>query len=79
MNGQYQMLRDRPKRPGMRTSMIASTVMYAITRGVTMERITAETGLLPSDLVDHGSWLPEALMLAIWRMMLRPVPAKRSL
>lgn len=76
MHDENRTLRDRPKRPGIRTSLVAGTVMMASACGVSLERIRAATGLQPTDLVDLDGWLPEALMPAIWRVIDAELPAR---
>ncbi|WP_428261133.1 AraC family transcriptional regulator ligand-binding domain-containing protein [Haliangium sp.] len=49
--------------------MVASTVMFALAKGVTMERITAVTGLTRADLLDPDAQLPEQHVPAIWRLL----------
>lgn len=65
-----------PRRPGFRTKLVSGIAMYAITRGVTMEQITAATGLLPADLVDESAWLPERVVPPIWNLLNAACPGE---
>ena len=53
----------------MRAGIVASTVLFAVARGVTMEAITAATGLTRADLVDPDAWLPHDIVARVWRLL----------
>ncbi len=68
--------RDLPARPGMRASLVVGTAMFAMAQGISMERITARTGLRREDLADPDGWLPDAVMPALWRLLAEACPGR---
>lgn len=76
MHARERTLRDRPRRPGVRASVVASTVGVAIAHGVPMERIGDATGLTAADLADPEGWLPEAVLPPVWRLLAEACPGR---
>ncbi|MGD2183052.1 AraC family transcriptional regulator [Lusitaniella coriacea] len=60
----------------MLASLVASTVQYAIARGIPMEQIAAATGLSRTDLIDPEARLPQDLVPAIWRLLGEAYPGE---
>lgn len=48
---------------------VAATVNYAIGRGISMEEITAATGLKRTELIDGDARLPDSLISKLWRLL----------
>lgn len=55
---------------------VAGTVLFAIARGVPMERITERTGLTSADLVELDARLPERHMPTLWRLLAETFPGE---
>ena len=61
---------------GMQASMVGATVFFAVSRGVSMERITTETGLTTDDLIDPNGRLPDHLLASVWRLLDKTCPGQ---
>ncbi|HGG56904.1 MAG TPA: AraC family transcriptional regulator [Nannocystis exedens] len=55
--------------PGMAGSIVANTVLFAVAHGVTMERITAATGVTIADVIEPDARLPSSIVPAIWNLL----------
>ncbi|NET56638.1 MAG: AraC family transcriptional regulator [Symploca sp. SIO2E6] len=64
------------QQPQMLASLIASTVVYAVARGIPMEQITAVTGLTRTDLIDPDARLPQEVVPAVWRLLGKAYPGE---
>jgi|ETNmetMinimDraft_25_1059894.scaffolds.fasta_scaffold03503_4 AraC-like DNA-binding protein len=67
----------------MRSSVVAATVHFAVSHGVSMEQITANTGLRSEDLFDVGDRLPDHIVANVWQLIdaIRPgeaIPLKMA-
>lgn len=60
----------------MPSTMVAHTVRFAVARGVPWDRITAETGLGPADLIGADTWLPGTAVPATWRLVAELCPGE---
>lgn len=60
----------------MQVSLVAGTVLFAVSKGIPMERITAETGLTGLDLVDPNGRLPDHLLAGVWRLIAEAHPGE---
>ncbi|MEM6468949.1 MAG: AraC family transcriptional regulator ligand-binding domain-containing protein [Planctomycetota bacterium] len=71
----------RTKRALVATPLIAATVNYAISCGVSMTQITAATGIKRAALIDNQSRLPEESIPTIWSLLnsSRQGPSRRDL
>lgn len=58
----------------MATSMVASTVAFAVALGIPMAHITEVTGLTLTDLLDHDARLSSHYAPAIWRILREAFP-----
>lgn len=58
----------------MPSTMVAHTVRFAVARGVPWDRITAETGLRPGDLLTADNWLPGTAVPITWRLVAELCP-----
>ncbi|NEO44372.1 MAG: AraC family transcriptional regulator [Moorea sp. SIO4A3] len=67
---------DRLHKPEMLASVVASTVAYAVARGVDMEQITAATGLTRTDLLDPDAHLSQHLVPTVWRLLTKAYPGE---
>ena len=50
--------------------------MFAIARGISPERITAETGLTQTDLLDPDARLPQGIIPKIWHLLTSTFPGE---
>ncbi|NEP11034.1 MAG: AraC family transcriptional regulator [Symploca sp. SIO2C1] len=60
----------------MLASLVASTVVYAVARGIPMEQISAVTGLNRTDLIDPDARLPQEVVPAVWRLLGKAYPGE---
>lgn len=68
--------RDEPKRPGIRTGLVAAGVMSGLAHGLSMDQISAATGLRADDLSDPDGWLPETILPVLWRLIASVRPGR---
>jgi len=59
--------------------IVASTVVFALSRGLTMEQISSATGLSGQDFVDGCSRPPEKALPLIWKLLAETVPSEMPL
>ena len=74
--GDHESDKDSNSRCGMQASMVVGTVFFAVSHGVSMERITEETGLTPDDLIDLNARLPDHLLATVWRLLDETCPGQ---
>ncbi|NES24043.1 MAG: AraC family transcriptional regulator [Symploca sp. SIO3E6] len=67
---------DKLHQPQMLASLVASTIVYAIARGIPMDQITAVTGLTRTDLIDPDARLPQNTVPAVWRLLGEAYPGE---
>ncbi|MEM9393447.1 MAG: AraC family transcriptional regulator ligand-binding domain-containing protein [Pseudomonadota bacterium] len=79
MNAGNRTFSDSPLRPGVHPAIAASTVAFALSRGVTMDQITVATGLRGNDLAAGTSRPPEEILPQLWRLLAAEVPSKTPL
>lgn len=60
--------------PTMLGSVVGGTVNYAIARGISMEKITAMTGLRFEDLLDPDARLSQYFVPKIWQLLSKAYP-----
>ncbi|AFY37723.1 transcriptional regulator, AraC family [[Leptolyngbya] sp. PCC 7376] len=60
--------------PTMLGSVVGSTVNYAIARSISMEKITAMTGLRLEDLIDPEARLSQYFVPKIWQLLSKVYP-----
>lgn len=58
----------------LRTSVVAGLVMFALSRGLTMQEILAATGLEAAQLADPDGWIPLDNAIRVWELMDRRFP-----
>ncbi|MCB9766376.1 MAG: AraC family transcriptional regulator ligand-binding domain-containing protein [Alphaproteobacteria bacterium] len=56
--------------------LISGVVIFALSKGIPMERITEVTGLGPADILQPEGWLPEDVMPAVWRLIEAACPGQ---
>ena len=61
---------------GMQASMVGATVFSAVSHGVSMERITTETGLTTDDLIDPNGRLPDHVLATVCRLLEATCPGQ---
>ena len=76
MDEQKRTFRDKFPKAQMLASFVASTVTYAMGRGVKMKKITAATGITTTDLLDPEARLPQEVMPTLWRLLSKAYPGK---
>lgn len=67
---------DAEKLMRMPSALVAHTVTFAVARGVPWDRITAETGLKPTDLIAADTWLPGSVVPITWRLVAELCPGE---
>ncbi|MEM8641414.1 MAG: AraC family transcriptional regulator ligand-binding domain-containing protein [Cyanobacteria bacterium P01_G01_bin.54] len=72
MHDPNRTFRDNP--PTTLGSFVGSTVNYAIARGITMDKITAITGLRLEDLINPDARLSQYFVPKIWQLLSRLYP-----
>ena len=53
----------------MQSSLVAATVLFAVSLGVSMKQIHAATGLSTADLLDTNARLPDHLVALVWKLI----------
>lgn len=76
MDDPNRTFRDSLASPQMLASLVASTVAYALARGISMEQIAAVTGLSRTDLIDPEARLPQELVPTVWRLLGEAFPGE---
>lgn len=71
--------RDKTLRPGAHVSMAASVVAFAVSRGLSLERISEATGVSGQDLADPEFRPPEEVLPTIWVLLANTVPSDTPL
>ncbi len=69
-------LHARKTQPGMAGSIVANTVLFAVAHGVTMETITAATGVTITDVIEPDARLPNSIVPAIWNLLTAAHPGR---
>ena len=62
--------------PGMSASVVASTIVFAMSHGVSIEAISDATGLQPSDWIDRDARLPNAAAGQVWKLLRQARPGQ---
>ena len=62
--------------PNTLTSVAAGIMIFAVSKGIPAEKITAVTGYTQSDLLDPNTRLPEDVAPRIWRMLCEAFPGE---
>jgi len=60
----------------VRANMVATTVMFAVSRGLDMQRVVAAVGLSVDDLVDPDRWLPSRSVATVWNLLDEAYPGQ---
>ncbi len=57
-------------------SLVSSTAIFAVSRGVSLDRIAAETGVDVAGLLEQDAWLPQEVLPAVWRLLGEAFPGR---
>lgn len=60
---------SRSRGAAMNSTVVASTVMFAVSKGVPLDRLIAETGLDPQRLTDPDARIPQTIVPGVWRLL----------
>lgn len=58
------------------SSVVAATVMFAIAKGVSPQRIRAATSMTVSDLLHSEGWFPQETLPSVWRLIAETSPGE---
>ena len=67
---------DRFYGPTTRASIVANTFNYAVGCGLDAKQIIAKTGLMPANLIDPNTRLPEEMVPTIWNLLNNVYPGQ---
>lgn len=60
----------------IRSGYVASTVMFAASRGLAIDEVFAATGLTSEDIVDPDRWVAAASVAALWNLLAARYPGE---
>ncbi|MEM7652905.1 MAG: AraC family transcriptional regulator ligand-binding domain-containing protein [Pseudomonadota bacterium] len=69
MNAKRRTIHANISQPKVSSSVVATTVAFALSRGLTLPEIEAKTGISPDQIIDPNARLPDESMVKLWNLM----------